>query len=77
MRQEVTAIVEQLRGLKHEASYVLVVLLLRERLEHVKNQLVDETMSHEMARLQGRVQECRLLLHHLTGERVTRGLPAE
>lgn len=67
MRQELAEIANKLQGLKHETSHALVVMLLKERLENVKNQLV-EAAGNECINLQGRAQECRTLLQRLTGD---------
>ncbi len=67
MRPEIAATVKQLHGLRHEGSHILVVTLLRDRLEQLKNQLVDASPAEHPA-LQGRAQECRALLRQLTGE---------
>jgi len=67
MRQEAALTAKQLQGLRHEASHTLVVTMLKERFEQLKNQLV-EASEGEWKNLQGRAQECRTLLRKMTGE---------
>lgn len=74
MRPETAVIVDQIQGLRHEASHGLIVALLRGRLEQNRSQLVTAP-SHLYAQLQGRAQECETLLQYMVDGRVRGGLP--
>lgn len=58
---------KKLQGLRHETSHILVVTLLKDRLEQLKRQLIDaEDVTWKQ--IQGRAQECREMLRQMTGD---------